>query len=196
MSVYGITIPSLAVLAIGCAGTPGARPYDMSVARHEAAAQATAGQGTDDSRRQAADHRAAAAALLDAEARACVGLTAGDRDLSPLELGEISGVRPIVERTGGKVPVTLTTGAVVTLRAAPGVTAEWLQRVVDCHVAHMTTLDVEEMPSCPLVLRGAVARVSSTGNGFAITIRSGSSATAHDILARARRLGAEQASRR
>jgi len=33
------------------------------------------------------------------------------------------------------MPVEHLTGAVVTFRAVPGMTAEWLQRVVDCHLA-------------------------------------------------------------
>ena len=36
-------------------------------------------------RRHAADHRASSVALRDAEARACVGITPDDRDMSPFE---------------------------------------------------------------------------------------------------------------
>jgi len=44
------------------------------------------------------------------------------------------------------------------------------------------------MPNCPLVPKGVVARVTSTGSGFAVAIRSDNPATAREILARARRL--------
>ncbi len=69
-------------------------------------------------------------------------------------------------------------------------TTEWVQRVVDCHVARNASLGhiVPEMPNCPLVVKGAQARVTSTGNGFAVEIRSSDPAGAQEILARAQRL--------
>jgi hypothetical protein len=81
-------------------------------------------------------------------------------------------------------------GTVVTFRAVPGMTAEWLQRVVNCHLARNASLGhaVPEMPECPRVPRGAQARVRSTGDGFAVEIRSDDEAAAREILARARRL--------
>jgi hypothetical protein len=184
-----LILSSFALLLVGCGGTPGAQPHDMSVAQHEAAARGSAKPN------EAADHRAAAAALADAETRACSGLPAETRGVSPFEHSEdLAGVAPLVETVGTpKSPVTRTAGAIVTLRATPGVTAEWLQRVVDCHLAHTAALDVRDMPSCPLVPRGATARVSSTGTGFAVAIRSDDEATAREILARAQRLWDERA---
>ena len=143
-------------------------------------------------RRHAAEHRAASAALRKAEGRTCVGIDPEDRDVSPFErVDDIASIEPLIERSGGsKTPSQRTTGAVVTFRAVPGMTAEWLQRVVDCHLARNASLGhvVPEMPNCPLVPNGAQARVSSTGNGFAIAIRSDDSATAREILSRAQRL--------
>lgn len=150
-------------------------------------------------RTEAARHRAASAALREAEASACVGIAAHDRDMSPFEhVEDITAVQPLVEerRSGPKGPaVTRVAGAEVTLRAVPGLTAEWLQRLVDCHLARNAALGhvVEEMPNCPLVPRGAMASVSSTGDGFTVSIRADDDAAARDILARAERL---QAARR
>ena len=78
----------------------------------------------------------------------------------------------------------------MTFRAVQGMTAEWLQRLVDCHLARNASLGhvVPEMPNCPLVPNGAEAHVSSTGNGFAVIIQSSDPATAREILARANRL--------
>jgi hypothetical protein len=143
-------------------------------------------------RRQAAEHRAASAALRDAEARACIGIAPADRDISPFEhTDDIASVEPLIERTvGGKSPWQRTAGAVVMLRAVPGMTAEWLQRVVDCHLARNAALgySVPEMPNCPLVPRGVTARVRSVGNGFAVEVRSDDSAAAREIFSRAQRL--------
>jgi hypothetical protein len=57
-------------------------------------------------------------------------------------------------------------------------------------------MSLPEMPDCPLVPNGVSARVSSTGNGFAVAIRSDDTKTAHEILTRAERLqGASSAAR-
>jgi hypothetical protein len=146
-------------------------------------------------RKMAADHRAAAQALRDAEARSCSGISDTDRDLSPFEhREEITGVTP--SSAAGPKSVTpkqqtpKLQGAVVTFRAVPGMTAEWLQRVVDCHVARNASMgfDMPEMSFCPLAVKGARAKVASTGNGFAVTVESDDPAAAQEILRRAQAL--------
>jgi hypothetical protein len=150
-------------------------------------------QASEEHRRHAADHRAASATLREAEARACTGIAPDDRDMSPFEHAEdITAVEPLMGRLGSRETDTSerVVGAVVTFRAVPGLTAEWLQRIVDCHLARNASLghEVPEMPNCPLVVRGAQARVRSTGDGFAVEIRSDNDAAAREILARAKRL--------
>ncbi|MDP2342702.1 MAG: hypothetical protein Q8O67_17230 [Deltaproteobacteria bacterium] len=143
-------------------------------------------------RRHAADHRAASVALKEAEARVCVGLSEDDRDISPFEqVEDIESVTPLMERVSvGKSVRQERAGAVVVFRAVPGLTAEWLQRVVDCHLARSASLGhvMPEMPNCPLVPKGAEAKVSSAGTGFAVAIRAKDRVSADDILARAQRL--------
>jgi hypothetical protein len=140
----------------------------------------------------AAKHRTASAELRDAEARACAGISSEDRDMSPFErVADIANVEPLVEQVGTpKLPRTETVGAIVTFRAVPGLTAEWLQRIVDCHLARNAALGhvVPEMPNCPLVPRGVHARVRSVGNGFAVEIRGDDAASVREIRARAERL--------
>lgn len=142
---------------------------------------------------QAADHRSASAALREAESRACVGISAGNRDMSPFEHAEdIESVDPLTEHIGDteEAAAQRMAGAIITFRAVPGMTAEWVQREMDCHVARNASLghDVPEMPNCPLVPNGVLASVRSTGNGFAVAIRSDSDSTAREILVRAQRL--------
>jgi hypothetical protein len=141
-------------------------------------------------RQEAADHRAASQVLRDAEREACAGIPEMDRDMSPFEHSEdISRVEPFTEINTASIPLRRTTGAVVTFRALPGMTAEWLQRVVDCHLARNASLGhvVPEMPNCPLVPREVEAHVASTGDGFAVTIRSDNEESARDVLARSLR---------
>jgi hypothetical protein len=143
-------------------------------------------------RKLAAEHRAASQALRDAEARACVGLTDADRDMSPfMHREDIASVQELVTKTTvGKSTSPRQVGAVVALRAVPGLTAQWLQRVVDCHLARNAALghNVPEMPYCPLVPNGVAATVAPTATGFAVEVRSDDTAVAQEILRRAQGL--------
>jgi hypothetical protein len=131
-------------------------------------------------RKHAADHRAASEALRDAEQKSCAGIAPDDRDISPFwHTADIAGV----ERSSPN-------GVIVTFRAVPDMTAEWLQRAIDCHLARNAALghDVPDMPDCPLVPKGVSAQVQSTGKGFAVTLRSNDANSASDLIARAERL--------
>lgn len=146
-------------------------------------------------RKIAAEHRAASQALRDAEARACAGLADRDRDMSPFAHREdIASVEPLVVGTvSSKAQYQRTEGAIVTFRALPGMTAAWLQRIVDCHIARNAALghDVPEMAYCPLVPNHLSANVAETRGGFAVSIRSDDSTTAAEILKRANALVAK-----
>ena len=139
--------------------------------------------------KMAADHRAAAKSLRDAEASACVGISDADRDMSPFNHREdISQVKQhVVEGRTGKSATSVTTGSDILFRAVPGMTAEWLQRVVDCHVARASSVghNMPEMNYCPLELKHISAKVSSTGDGFAVAVTSDDSDTVKDIIRRA-----------
>jgi hypothetical protein len=144
--------------------------------------------------KMAADHRAASQALRDAEAQACTGVPERDRDESPfLHREDIESVAPLYapiasSKTGGQRLV----GATVRFRAVPGMTAEWLQRIVDCHMARNAALGYEmpEMSECPLMIKSATATVTSTGTGFAVDVRSTDSEAANAIRRRAEALAA------
>lgn len=152
-------------------------------------------------RRRAAEHRAASQALRDAERRACAGLPEQDRDQSPFDQrDDIASVEPLWVGSGpryggggpaaGHEPAQRVEGAVVTFRAVQGMTTQWLQRVIDCHLARNAALgnDVPEMPYCPLVPKGVTASVSAIPAGFAVTIHSDDSASAEEVWRRAQAL--------
>lgn len=132
----------------------------------------------------AAKHRAAAQALRDAEANACAGIPDEDRDESPFyhghDIASVSEIKATTQR--GKQQVESAVGARAVFRAVPGLTAEWLQREVDCHLARAAAVgnDMPEMDYCPLVLKGVNAKVSSTGDGFAIDVTSSDPAVAKE----------------
>jgi hypothetical protein len=142
----------------------------------------------------AAQHRAASEALRSAEASACSGIPEGDRDMSPFEHREdIRSVSPLREDIKmGKSTSFRMAGAEVVFGAVPGMTAEWLQLVVNCHLARNAAIGHEaaaaDMPYCPLTLRGAQASVRSVGDGFVVAIRASDEETSKEILRRAEAL--------
>jgi hypothetical protein len=144
-------------------------------------------------RELAKKHRAASNALASAEASACVGISDDDRDISPFYHREdIQSVSPYsVNVASGKSTVSKVAGATVVFRAVPGMTAEWLQRLVDCHLARAaaTGHEMPEMDYCPLELRGAKAKVNSVGNGFAVNVYADDDNTVEAIKKRAFALG-------
>lgn len=154
-------------------------------------------------REMAAKHRAAAAALVSAEASACDGLSEMDRDMSPFaHKADIRGATDLTEKIHDEEEYTSDiaagspgerqrlVGASVVFKAVPGMTAEWLQRVVDCHLARNAALghNVPEMAYCPLVPKGAMARVRSVGDGFAVDIQGDNETSIREIVRRARML--------
>ncbi len=132
-------------------------------------------------RRHAEDHRAASMTLGEAEARACVGVSPSDRDASPfMHVDDIVAV----DRTE--------TGATLTFREVPGLSAQRLRQLIDCHLARNASLghSMPDMPDCPLVPRGVEARVQTTNRGLAVTIWSDDQAVARVIQERVERLSA------
>jgi hypothetical protein len=77
-------------------------------------------------------------------------------------------------------------GARILLRAQPGMTAEWLQRIADCHMAKVSVASPTTLTTSPLDVKGALVSVQSTGNGFAVDVTSPDVKIARDILERAR----------
>lgn len=143
-------------------------------------------------RKAAADHRAASQALRDAEARACAGLAPADRDVSPFaHRDDIAGVEPLYTGVvSGKSLYTRLRGATITFRAVPGMSAEWLQRIVDCHIARNAVLghDAPDMSFCPLQPNGVTAQVTPTAGGFAVAVMSDDPDAAREVLRRAQAL--------
>lgn len=142
-------------------------------------------------RRIAARHRAASAALREVEERACAGLPDVDRDESPFDHREdILAIEPleVITLSAKGASAKSTRGAVVTFRGVKGMTAERLQRHVDCHMARNAALgfNVPEMPNCPLALKNVSAHVEEVDGAFTIEVASANPATAKEILRRVR----------
>jgi hypothetical protein len=138
-------------------------------------------------RELAAKHRAASRALVDAEARACQGVPEEERDVSPFFHREDIVA---VEKTTVEVKGDLLTGARVIFRPLPGMTADWLQHVVDCHVARNAELgyDHVHLAYCPLALKGVTAIVHPVLRGLAVDIRPVNAKASREVNRRAEAL--------
>ncbi len=143
-------------------------------------------------RKLAAEHRASSQALRDAEGGACAGVPDEDRDMSPFLHGsDIERVTQLREQQGPQGS-TRDAGATVVFHSSPGMTKEWLETVINCHLARNAAVghDMLEMGYCPLVPRGVQAKVRSVADGLAVDLRSDDPNTAAEIWRRARRLKA------
>ena len=183
--------PSAAATSRDCAGKPGAGPC-WTVGKNPTAGHSNE---ADEHRKMAADHRSASKALRDVETNACAGLAEADRDSSPFEhRDDVLGVEEL--RAKPPLPKGAVTGPVegasVTIRAVPGLTKEYLQRLVTCHSARNATMGhgMPEMAFCPLAVKGATATVDSAGGGFRVDIKGDTPQASDEIARRARALTA------
>jgi hypothetical protein len=111
---------------------------------------------------------------------ACAGLPGAEVDRVMDDLrANVERVEPLRDSVNGPKAVPRLVGAMVEVRATPGETEQWLGRVLQCESARHE--------GCVLAPSGARTEVTATPTGFAITVRSRDSETAHEIerLARA-----------
>jgi hypothetical protein len=135
--------------------------------------------------RIANEHREVAVALHDAEASACGGVAAGDRDISPLTRREdITSTGRLMGRTVAKSPTDEPRGAFVTIRAVRGLTRQYLQRVLECHLARNASMGYGVHRGDPQAIQGASVAVDSLGDGFRIELSSDDWDTAREIMRR------------
>ncbi len=134
------------------------------------------------------DHLSAARRLHAIEQSACVDVPASARDEGPLVRRDVAGVRTLQDRPNEKTMLQ-PAGVAVYLRATPGMTEEWLGRILECHLAHHGVVG-ERMTdhASPLFVEDTRIALSSTGDGFRIAITSRNVSTAREIIERAQTL--------
>jgi hypothetical protein len=136
----------------------------------------------------AAERRRTSQALRDVEATACDGVSIADRVESPFAHRE--DILDVEEVSSPGSDGRVSRGARVQFRDVPGLTAQRLQHIVDCHLARDAVLghDVVEMSYCPLVPLGARATVHAGSNGYFIEVLSDDERAGREIERRARAL--------
>jgi hypothetical protein len=136
--------------------------------------------------------RAHAAPLPAPVPSTCIGIADADRYVSLftnrqylLAVDEIRREESMVE----SVTPDPRSGARVLLAAMPGVTAEWLQRIGECHIAQIAaSAYLLGVVGSPLDVTGAEVRVRSVGDAFEVDITSYDWKAGREILRRARAL--------
>jgi hypothetical protein len=176
----GALAMTTSIAAMGCASQSAAF-RQMSAADHENAARAAQGD-------QAQQHLDAAKRLRDDEQVACYGVPETDRIQGPFaRADQIASVEVVRERgefpKGPLQPV----GVTVNLRAEPGMTQQWLGRVVACHMAHLAVVGQHPRPS-PLSVANTTVAVSSSPTGFRVTVTSHDRDIARSVVDRGQEL--------
>jgi hypothetical protein len=182
MSIVNRLCGALAVtiVAAGCASTQSEAFRKMSAEDHERAARAPS---SGENGASAVEHASAAQQLREAELRACAEVPDADRDEGPFgRRDRVLGVQTVRNHWSPKAPLP-PWGVAVLVRATPGVTEQWLGRVIECHRAHHAVVGAlaSERP-CPLSVDEARVEVSSTSNGFIVEITSRDASAAREVV--------------
>lgn len=134
-------------------------------------------------RRLAGEHRAKARDLIDAERRSCAELDEDTIVHSPFYHREdILTVEAI--RKDGEIR-----GASVTFRKVRGLTSEWMENALACHLARAAAMGFKDfMPDSPASIRGASVAVSPHGDTIIVKIQATDGIVGAAIWGRALRL--------
>jgi hypothetical protein len=132
------------------------------------------------------------AATPDEVAGLCAGIPDSERDHpSALQPPQLEGVRTAMgERRLIKLSVQEVRGAELFVRPNPGVSRQWLTRVVRCHVAYhdVAGASLQESSPDPLLVNQPEITVDETDTCFVIRIKGANKTDGQEILARAQRL--------
>src|SRR5664279_5366492 len=118
----------------------------------------------------------------------CAGIPAKERELGILAYRDaIAGSRPLKEKTHvGKYETSHDRGVEIAVRAQPGMSAPWLERVATCHIALATAgrAAADLNATDPLLVAGATVRVEGAETGFIVSVRVPDEASVSEISRR------------
>ena len=118
----------------------------------------------------------------------CTGVPARERELGLLAFRDnIVSVAPLNEfHYAGKAKYLRTEGAVIKLRATPGVSVPWLERVNGCHIAMAGSgrLAGNDVAMDPFTLTGTTVAATEVYAGYVLSVRGASVASVQEILQR------------
>jgi hypothetical protein len=163
-----VSVVSLVGVLAACASTPRAASTIPAAASPQ---QALAGSTQTD----AMLREGLPVSQVDARtSQVCALIPEAERNACPLQHTAVLGTRELKAPIDAKGYVFAPAGAVVYMVAAPGLTQEWLGHLVECYRAKVALAGnaLQARESCPLAELESNYSVSSTGDGFAVAIRS------------------------
>ena len=118
----------------------------------------------------------------------CTGVPARERELGLLAFRDnIVSVTPLNEfHYAGKAKYLRTEGAVIKLRATPGISVPWLERVNGCHIAMAGSgrLAGNDAATDPFSLTGTTVAATEVYAGYVLSVRGSSAESVQEILRR------------
>ena len=122
-------------------------------------------------------------------AQVCTGITQAQARAVFTELsGDVDGVDLARETTKTKPFIERSVGADIHVRATPGMTAQWLARLVHCHVVSEAAAGTCAGSACVFGLPVLSTDVSPTATVFTIALRSSDSDAAREMARRSKAL--------
>jgi hypothetical protein len=178
VKMSGGVVAFACVLAAGCAPTQTAASRAVFATGYPPAA----GFGTDVA--TPTEQYVAANSLREAERSACVEVPEADRDGGPfMRRDRIAYVEEVNDRLYPK-QMAQTFGIAVYVRATPGLTEQWLGRVIKCHQAHAAVAGASDDTTDPLIGADSRIKIDPTPEGFRVAITSPDLATARALVAK------------
>jgi hypothetical protein len=174
-----VPVAAASVLVVACATTQSTAFRHMSAADHD-----TASRALQSDPEAAEKHAAAAKRLRDAEQAACVGVPEAERLQGPFAHPERITSETVVRERLFPKGMLQPVGITIYLRAEPSVTEQWLGRITECNLAHYAVVGWPESDKSPLSVPDATVTVSSTGDGFRVTLTSKDSDIAHFLMSK------------
>jgi hypothetical protein len=179
----GTIVVTASIAAVGCASQSDAF-RQMSAADHERAASSSADTAL------AQEHLEAAKRLRNEERAACEGVPDADRVGGPFAQPQrVTNVEVVRDRVRFPKGFLEPVGVAVYMKAEPGMTQQWLGRIVACHVAYVAASGQGERRS-PLSVANTQVAVTPTSVGFRITVTSKDSDTARSVVDKGEELAA------
>jgi hypothetical protein len=135
-----------------------------------------AGCATSRTASQGADRRSAIA-------YACAGVPESELDTNPLHSGRVVAVEPLRDSPYSMRGSQVLRGATVVIAASPGMTQQWLQRLLECNAARQALVGSAHVDDlCTLALGKEVPTVGARSDSFAVNLRANDSDEAKVLL--------------